>query len=131
MSEVKLKYLGKIAGRTAIQNEETKEIYRVAIVDVEGSKHVSINDHNFFLQSTNTKKQKSETNGPMISPMPGKIIKINVTKGDKVKKGDVLLVMEAMKMEHSIKANRDGNVEDVAVKLGQQVNANAELIKIN
>jgi biotin carboxyl carrier protein len=131
MSELKLKYLGKIAGRTAIQNEITKEIYRVAIVDVEGSKHVSINNHNFFLQSTNTKKQKSETNGPMISPMPGKIIKINVSKGDKVKKGDLLLVMEAMKMEHSIKANRDGNVEDVAVKLGQQVNANAELIKIN
>ena len=131
MSELQLKNFGKIAGRMAIKNELTGEIYRVAIVDVDGAKHVSIGDYNFFLASNSQKKQKSEQNGPMISPMPGKIIKINIALGDKVKKGDVLLVMEAMKMEHSIKANRDGVIESIAVKLAQQVTASAELVKIS
>ena len=64
------------------------------------------------------------------SPMPGKISKIVVEVGQQVKKGDVLLYLEAMKMEHPIKAKMHGEVETVLVNLGNQVNQNQLLIKL-
>jgi len=63
------------------------------------------------------------------SPMPAKIIKVNVRKNDKVRKGQVLLILEAMKMEHQIKAPREGVIEDVLTKEGEQVPIEAELIR--
>jgi len=55
------------------------------------------------------------------APMPGKVIAVNVAIGDTVEKGQVLVVMEAMKMEHSLPAPRDGVVESVGMELGAQV----------
>jgi acetyl/propionyl-CoA carboxylase alpha subunit len=55
------------------------------------------------------------------SPMPGKVIAINVKAGQTVEKGQTVAVMEAMKMEHSLTAPRDGVVEAVGVELGAQV----------
>ena len=55
------------------------------------------------------------------APMPGKIIALNVKAGDTVEKGQVVAVMEAMKMEHALTAPRDGVVEAVGAKLGAQV----------
>ncbi len=57
----------------------------------------------------------------VFSPMPGTITKINARPGDKVKKGDVLLVIEAMKMANDIVAEGEGTVKDVLVKIGQNV----------
>ncbi len=64
------------------------------------------------------------------SPMPGKISKIIFSPGQAVKKGDVLLYLEAMKMEHPIKAKMDGTIEVVSVVVGGQVNQNQLLIKL-
>ena len=69
--------------------------------------------------------------GGLSAPMPGKILNIKVKKNNKVKKGDTLITLEAMKMEHSIKANTDGVVEDVFVKAGEQVENGSLLMKIN
>ncbi|NPA36062.1 MAG: biotin/lipoyl-binding protein [Chlorobi bacterium] len=55
------------------------------------------------------------------SPLPGNILKINVRTGDKVNKGDVLLVMEAMKMENNVLAEEEGTVKEVKVTEGQAV----------
>ncbi len=66
--------------------------------------------------------------GGCVAPMPGKIVKIDVEAGQKVEKGQRLLVMEAMKMEHSITAAVAGTVEQVSVKVGQQVEADQVLI---
>lgn len=55
------------------------------------------------------------------APMPGKVIAVNVKAGDTVEKGQVVAVMEAMKMEHSLAAPREGVVEAVGVALGAQV----------
>lgn len=62
--------------------------------------------------------------------MPGKISKIIFSPGQAVKKGDVLLYLEAMKMEHPIKAKMDGTIEVVSVVVGGQVNQNQLLIKL-
>jgi acetyl/propionyl-CoA carboxylase alpha subunit len=64
------------------------------------------------------------------SPMPGKISKIQFKIGEQVKSGDVLMYLEAMKMEHPIKAKMSGVVESVPVSLGAQVNQNQLLVKI-
>lgn len=56
------------------------------------------------------------------APMPGTIVKVVATKGATVKKGDVLVVLEAMKMENEIMASADGTVVDVTVAQGATVN---------
>ena len=66
--------------------------------------------------------------GGYLSPMPGKIISVKVQEGDAVKDGDVLIILEAMKMEHTILASAEGVVEKVLVEEGEQVDADAPLI---
>ncbi len=68
--------------------------------------------------------------GSLTAPMPGKIISVAVRQGDSVKSGDALLVMEAMKMEHTIHAPKDGVVEEVFYQPGDQVVDGAQLIAI-
>ncbi len=63
------------------------------------------------------------------APMPGKILKIKVQPGESVKKGQSLLVMEAMKMENELKSPLDGVVKTVNVQIGQTVESHAELIR--
>ncbi len=64
------------------------------------------------------------------APLPGNIFKLNVSEGDTVKKGDVLLIMEAMKMENNILAEQDGTVKHIKVKEGDAVLQNDVLIEI-
>jgi acetyl-CoA carboxylase biotin carboxylase subunit len=62
------------------------------------------------------------------SPMPGKIVKVNVAPGDSVTKGTILLIVEAMKMENNIVAMKDGEIDQVNAKTGETVDTNTELI---
>ncbi len=55
------------------------------------------------------------------APLPGSIFKLNIEVGDAVKKGDVLLIMEAMKMENNIMSEKDGVVKSIKVKIGDAV----------
>lgn len=64
------------------------------------------------------------------APMPGNILKINVAPGQKVEEGDVLIVLEAMKMENEIVATKSGTVAQVAVSKGAVVETGAPLIVI-
>ena len=64
------------------------------------------------------------------SPMPGNILAVNVAAGDMVKKGQVLMILEAMKMENEIMASHDGKVTAVAVTKGAAVESGALLCTI-
>ena len=69
--------------------------------------------------------------GEMVAaPMPGTILKVNVKNGDAVKEGQVLVVLEAMKMENEIMAPKDGTVTAVAVQKGASVDTGAPLVFI-
>ncbi len=63
--------------------------------------------------------------------MPGKIISVRVRQGDRVRKGEVLCILEAMKMENEIHAPRDGIVREVKVSEGEDVEANQVLVVID
>ncbi len=68
--------------------------------------------------------------GAIVSPMPGKIVKVEVQAGDSVLERDLLVVLEAMKMEHRIEATRDGIVKSVAVSPGTLVAGGATLVEL-
>jgi biotin carboxyl carrier protein len=65
------------------------------------------------------------------APMPGNIIKVNAKVGASVKKGDVLIVLEAMKMENDICAPEDGTVASIEVAQGATVETDAVLVTLN
>ena len=68
--------------------------------------------------------------GPtLVAPMGGRIISVNVKDGQTVKKGDLLLVYEAMKMENDVEAEKDDVVKRVLVSEGDVVSTNAPLIE--
>ncbi|MFG1513882.1 biotin/lipoyl-containing protein, partial [Halobacteriovorax sp. ZH3_bin.1] len=64
-------------------------------------------------------------------PMPGKILKVHVELGQEVKIGDALIVMEAMKMEHTVKASRDGKIDAILVQEGQTIDGGVDLVELN
>ena len=64
------------------------------------------------------------------APMPGLVISVNVSEGDEVKKGQVLLILESMKMQNELKAPRDGKVNRVRVKTGESVEQKQTLLSV-
>ena len=69
--------------------------------------------------------------GGLAAPMPGRVRRVVVTPGAAVRKGDVLLVLEAMKMEHAIRAPHDGVLERLHVAEGDLVEAGMELAELS
>ena len=67
---------------------------------------------------------------PVNAPMPGTILKVNVSQGQTVKEGDVLCVLEAMKMENEIMAPKGGTITQVVVSKGASVDTGAPLVVI-
>ena len=65
------------------------------------------------------------------APMPGTILKVNVAVGEAVKAGQVLVVLEAMKMENDIVAPADGTVAAIFVKQGDMVESNSKILALN
>lgn len=73
---------------------------------------------------------RASGNGAVSAPMHGKVLSVSVAKGDKVAKGQRLMVLEAMKMEHALDAATDGVVAELSVAAGEQVSEGAQLILI-
>jgi len=67
----------------------------------------------------------------LVSPMPGKVLKVLVARGDAVETGQVLMIIEAMKMEHAICAQCDGVVEDVYFAEGETVDSQVQLLSLS
>jgi biotin carboxyl carrier protein len=77
-----------------------------------------------------TKKAGSGGSGSLKSPMPGNIYKIFAREGSRVKKGDKILILEAMKMEHTLTAGMDGRLTKLFYQEGDQVEGEVELAVI-
>jgi acetyl/propionyl-CoA carboxylase alpha subunit len=95
---------------------------------------VSLNGKTFKFEDESKKRNrntKGNVSNPnqILAPMPGKITSIKKSTGD-VKLGDVVVMMEAMKMEYSLKANKDGKIKSISVKEGDQVTQGQLLAEI-
>ena len=134
------KYLIKLGGRQ--YNVDSQPIsenclsllvdgkaYTVFVAEDKTKKYISVQGEQFCVEEA---KSEAETRSvaeastlkgiPTISsPMPGKIVSIKCSKGQAVKRGDVLLILEAMKMEQEIKAKTDGTVLEIKVSVGMTV----------
>ena len=80
--------------------------------------------------STQFASTAAVSDGALRSPMPGRIVSVSVSAGDRVTKGQTLLALEAMKMEHALIAPFAGTVADLSVSVGNQVAENVTLVRI-
>ncbi len=117
-------------GNLVIKNFEFNDNGETSIASAEVIKntlwvHVSGQIQAFELDSHRVSKRKTKVSASnpnfVLSPMPGKITKIFVTVGQMVKPGDSLIVMEAMKMEYTLKSSLNGKVKNVNCKINDQV----------
>lgn len=74
---------------------------------------------------------KAESAGRIVAPMPGKVVQVYVTSGERVGRGAPLVVLEAMKMEHRLTASADGTVTEIYYSAGDLVDEGAELLAID
>jgi acetyl/propionyl-CoA carboxylase alpha subunit len=93
-------------------------------------RHYVFDNRDFFVEKLNGRKRKATVEGSSLSPMPGKILKVLITEGSLVKKGDPLVIMEAMKMEHTLKASKDGVVISIKCSEGDLVEGQVELVEL-
>ena len=104
----------------------------------EGTTHeITLADSTISVEITDPlslKRERSEDAiggaGMVRAMMPGRIVRVSVAAGQNVRKGDPILVLEAMKMENEIQAAADGVVDGVFVEAGQTVESGAELVHI-
>ncbi len=95
----------------------------------------TVTENNKSIQTETKKEEKIEnaptTNAertPVLSPMQGTILRVDVAVGDHVKKGQILMILEAMKLENEILAAQDGIVKEIKVTKGQTVNSKQVLL---
>ncbi|MEE2566805.1 acetyl/propionyl/methylcrotonyl-CoA carboxylase subunit alpha [Hyphobacterium marinum] len=86
--------------------------------------------HRFDIPRPDAAADALQAGGLVKAPMPGKVLSVSVKDGDTVSRGDTLLVLEAMKMEHALTAPRDGVVESVSVSAGAQVGEGDALVTL-
>ncbi len=113
----------KVGGRTA------------SMAFAEHGRHVTVfadgQIHRFGLPDRLTESEEDEAGGDkVVSPMPGLIKLVATAPGADVKRGDALIVVEAMKMEHTMTAPRDGRVAELLVRTGEQVQDGAILLTL-
>ncbi len=111
----------------------------IAYISSDSAKRwVTLNGQTFVLTKSSGGTSKGKRGGAghenaseLAAPMPGQVRSVNVSEGEAVSKGQTLLVLEAMKMEIRIQAPRDGIVKELLVKVGQTVEREQILIRVD
>lgn len=106
----------------------------VEVTACERRRFVRLGHADFVLERTDVARAgrgARASEGRLESPMPGVVTKVLVAEGDSVRKGQPLLAVEAMKMEHLIRAPRDGRVAQVRVRAGEMVNGGVPLVELH
>lgn len=108
-------------------------VIKCVITEGEKEKFVFVEGNVFKVkpvQLTGGKKQKKKEDGGLSSPISGKVVSVKVKTGDAIKKGNVLMVIEAMKMEYLIRAPYDGKVKKVNFKEKDQIEIGQETVDV-
>ena len=96
-----------------------------------GSSNVTVEVIDPLAAKRRRREDEMGTGGVVKAMMPGRVVRVLVAKGDVVRKGAGLLILEAMKMENEIQAPADGTVDELFVEPGQTVESGAELMHIS
>ncbi len=133
--QVAVKFLrGEIEPEPIPEEKEVSKFMEIPteyIIEVDGEEYaVRIKPKYGTEMKKKMEEITAETEGAIISPLRGMITKINVKEGQEVKKGDIILILEAMKMENPVESPVDGVVEKILVHEGQSVNAGDVLMII-
>lgn len=101
---------------------------------VRGTLWVHVNGRTFAMDAGSKKSRKKVGAGgssdQVLAPMPGKITKLLVSEGQEIQAGQAVIVMEAMKMEYTLKSEIAGVVEKIGVTVGEQVTLGKLLVKL-
>ena len=101
--------------------------FDISYFDARVNSHVISQSHKKLLRIM-PKIMKEDLSKKLISPMPGLIKSINVVEGQKIKNGDQILIIEAMKMENILKCEKDCKIEKILINSGDSVGADEELV---
>ncbi len=123
--------------RLVIDGEE----FEVELRFTDGKWEVGVGGKRYFIESDFPSKpvpkerrvvsgRSTGGSGVVSSAIPGKVVSILVSEGDKVDSGDVVVVLEAMKMQNEIKATVDGTIKKISCNAGERVEANVPLLEI-
>ncbi len=93
-----------------------------------GARWVTVGTCTTVLHEADLSASDDDTAGGLEAPMPGKVLSVAVAVGDSVEAGAVLLIVEAMKMEHAIRAPADGVVTEVHASAGDMVSPGTPLV---
>ncbi|MFK3617356.1 acetyl-CoA carboxylase biotin carboxyl carrier protein subunit, partial [Coxiella burnetii] len=105
--------------------------YKAAVINDADNWHIFYKGNHFTIVRYNPKTHSTDSStieNQFIASMPGTVIEIFVTAEQNVKKGDRLLILEAMKMEHTVTAPKDGVVKSVFCRPGDLVSEGTELL---
>ncbi len=107
--------------------------HRVAAVEYKGMVWAAVDGRvfRFELADPDAPAGAVATGNTVAAPMPGKVIKLFKAVGDTVSEGETVLVVEAMKMEHTLRAPISGTISEIRCAEGQQVEANVALLEID
>ena len=123
-------YVVKVDNDTENENENAGTAFNVDI-NSDNYKVICKSELDLLSEKFSNNKAGGKFKNTVSSPMPGVIVKMNVKPGQRIEKGDVLLVLEAMKMENEIKAAKDCVVKEVLVKEKISVEKGQVLIKLD
>lgn len=109
-------------------------IIKSIITEGEKEKYVFVNGQVFKvkpIELTGKKKVRKKEEGSLSSPISGKVVTVKVKEGDSVKKGEVLMVIEAMKMEYLIRAPYNGKIKKINFKQNDQVEIGQSTVDVD
>ncbi|MYF27689.1 MAG: ATP-grasp domain-containing protein [Gammaproteobacteria bacterium] len=117
--------------RAAVDDEVLSARAVVADGDVFVMRDGSVERITFVAPDAGAFAEVVEAGGRVLAPMPGQVVSVAVSKGDRVRPGDVLVVVEAMKMEHEVRASGPGTVAAVRCAPGERVEEGVELVSVD
>lgn len=120
-----------LAGRLRLVRDG--EATTAEITSVESRRFVRVGSMDFVLERTTPARARGSRapESRLESPMPGVVSRVLVGPGDEVRKGQPLVAVEAMKMEHLIRAPRDGRVAELRVRAGEMVGGGVPLVELD
>ncbi|MCL4511075.1 MAG: acetyl-CoA carboxylase biotin carboxyl carrier protein subunit [Bacteroidetes bacterium] len=138
---------GKIIGHVILRDQEGRLLVKIGnsvreIIYFENEENIEIStsggrstfkvlsDRDLFLRNFQSEKSSRHLHSEIKAPMPGLVVTVLVKKGDSIKQGATLAILEAMKMENEIRTPRDAEVADVLVKDGDVVEKDQVIVTL-